>query len=146
MFDLVSDVGCYPEFLPWCSRAKVGVLQHGGNGKAFFDAELYVSYKMLSERFVSRVFLERDDLRIEIAYLDGPFRYLSNRWRFIAKEENGVKGVEVNFFIEFEFRSRMLHYLATPIFSEVVRRMTTAFARRAKELYGEKGAMVSVPR
>lgn len=139
MFDLVADVESYPEFLPWCSSVKVGAIGQGGDGRIFFDAELAVSYKLFSERFASRVFPDRDKLSIEITYLDGPFRHLSNHWRFVTREEGGIKGVEIDFFIEFEFRSRMLRYLATPVFSDVVRQLTAAFARRARELHGDEG-------
>ena len=136
MFELVGDVEKYPQFLPWCSDARVGKLQHAQDGREFFDAELCVAYKALRERFVSRVFLDREILKIEIGYLDGPFRTLDNRWAFSSREEGGVRGVGVDFFIEFAFRSRLLGYVAEPVFGEVAKRMTGAFFQRAEFLYG----------
>lgn len=136
MFELVGDVGKYPQFLPWCSDARVGELQRAQDGREFFDAELNVAYKALRERFLSRVFLDRENLKIDIGYLDGPFRTLSNRWSFPSKEEGGVKGVEVDFFIEFVFRSRLLGYVAEPLFGEAAKHMTGAFFQRAEFLYG----------
>ena len=136
MFELVGDVEKYPQFLPWCSGARVGELQRAQDGREFFDAELRVAYKALSERFFSRVFLDRENLKIEIGYLDGPFRMLNNRWAFLLKEEGGVKGVEVDFFIEFAFRSRLLGYVAEPLFGEATKHMTGAFFQRAELLYG----------
>lgn len=137
MFELVRDVGKYPQFLPWCSDARVGELQRAQDGREFFDAELCVDYKALRERFFSRVFLDRENLKIEIGYLDGPFRMLNNRWAFLSKEEGGIKGVEVDFFIEFAFRSRLLGLVAGPVFGEAAKRMTGAFFQRAESLYGE---------
>ena len=136
MFDLVADVGKYPEFLPWCSAAEVGALQQADDGRQCFDAELTISYQPLQERFRSRVFLDRAAPAIEIAYLSGPFRHLRNRWDFRPAQQDGKAGTEVDFFIEFAFRSRLLGLVATPVFGEVARRMTAAFARRAEAVYG----------
>ena len=140
MFDLVTDVGRYPEFLPWCSAARVMPRQRSEDGMEFFDAELTISYKLLSERFLSRVFLDRANLAIEIAYLRGPFRRLCNRWDFSAAEADGKRGVEIDFFIEFAFRSRLLAAVADPVFGEVMRRMMAAFAKRAEVLYGRENS------
>ena len=142
MFELVGDVEKYPQFLPWCSGARVENLQRAQDGREFFDAELCVAYKTLHERFLSRVFLDRENLKIEIGYLKGPFRMLNNRWRFLSKEENGIKGVEVDFFIEFAFRSRLLGYVAEPLFSEAAKHMTRAFFQRAEFLYGAASRLV----
>ena len=136
MFDLVADVGKYPEFLPWCSAARVGERRQGEDGREFFDAELTISYRILQERFLSRVFLDRPGLAIEISYLRGPFRHLNNRWDFSPGQEAGQAGTRIDFFIEFAFRSRLLGAVATPVFGEAARRMTAAFARRAENLYG----------
>ena len=57
---------------------------------------------MFRERFGSRVQLHRDEYRIEVNYTHGPFRYLVNRWRFRERTD----GCEVDFFVDFEFRSR----------------------------------------
>ena len=136
MFELVADVGKYPEFLPWCSAAQVGKRRQGEDGREFFDAELTISYRILQERFLSRVFLDRAGLAIEIAYLRGPFRHLCNRWNFCAGQEAGRAGTQIDFFIEFAFRSRLLDAVAAPVFGEAARRMTAAFARRAESLHG----------
>ena len=136
MFDLVADVGKYPEFLPWCSAARVGERRRDEDGREVFDAELTISYQLLQERFLSRVFADRAGLAIEIAYLQGPFRHLRNRWDFAAGEEAGKPGAEIGFFIAFAFRSRLLDAVAAPVFGKAARRMTAAFAHRAEAVYG----------
>ena len=138
LFDLVADVEKYPQFLPWCSSARVEAPQQDENGRTFFDAELAVSYNMLEKRFVSRVFADRPGLRIEVVYLRGPFRHLSNLWQFSAASQGGQAGAQVDFFIEFDFRSGVFGALMTPIFAKATERMTEALAQRAEALYGRE--------
>ena len=98
LYDLVSDVEDYPDFLPWCVGLRVT-----GRDENVIRADMIVGFKMLREKFTSRVTLTPKE-RIDVEYLDGPFRYLENRWLFIEKEG----GCEIDFFIDFEFRSRLL--------------------------------------
>jgi coenzyme Q-binding protein COQ10 len=93
-------------------------------------ADMVVGFKMLREKFTSRVTLTPKE-RIDVEYLDGPFRYLENRWLFIDKDG----GCEIDFFIDFEFRSRLLRKIMEPLFHEAVRRMVRAFEKRATERY-----------
>lgn len=127
MFDLVADIDRYPEFLPWCVGARITSREAD-----VVHADLMVGFKMLREKFTSRVTLSRPD-RIEVAYLDGPFRYLKNQWMFVEKDG----GCVIDFYIDFEFRSRVLRTIMQPLFHEAVRRMVTAFESRARALYGE---------
>eukprot|EP00752_Nemacystus_decipiens_P000746 g746.t1 len=128
MFDLVADVGRYPEFLPWCRGARIR--RREGD---LIVADLIIGFKGITERFTSRVQLDRDNLVIDVAYEDGPFKYLKNHWKFI--EEEG--GCLVDFYVEFEFRSRMLQRMIGLVFTEAVRRMVNAFESRARDLYGD---------
>lgn len=125
LFDLVSDVEDYPNFLPWCVALRVT-----GNQDNIIRADMVVGFKMIREKFTSKVTLTPKE-RIDVEYLDGPFRYLENRWLFIEKEG----GCEIDFFIDFEFRSRLLQKIMEPLFHEAVRRMVRAFEKRAAERY-----------
>ncbi len=127
LFDLVADIENYPRFLPWCVACRIN--RREGN---VIWADLVVGFKMLRERFTSRVTLDRPR-RIDVAYLDGPFRYLDNHWTFAAHPDGGT---EIGFFIDFEFRSKVLQTLMGALFNEAVRRMVGAFEKRAGELYG----------
>jgi coenzyme Q-binding protein COQ10 len=128
LFDLVADVGRYPEFLPWCVAARVL-----SESETALRAELAIGFKGIRERFVSRVALDRPNLRIDVAYEKGPFRYLDNHWRFESRE--GGKCL-LDFHVDFEFRSRLLEMLMGRLFDEAVRRMVRAFEQRADALYG----------
>jgi coenzyme Q-binding protein COQ10 len=132
LFDLVADVGRYPEFLPWCVAARVR--KHENEGRRIV-ADLVIGFKMVRERFTSRVDLYPDDPeapRIHVEYVEGPFRYLNNTWKFLDHPE----GCLIDFYVDFEFRSRVLQKMIQPLFNEAVRRMVTAFETRARELYG----------
>jgi len=125
LFDLVSDIEDYPKFLPWCVALRVT-----SNENDVIRADMVIGFKMIREKFTSKVTLTPKE-RIDVEYLDGPFRYLENRWLFIEKEG----GCEIDFFIDFEFRSRLLQKIMEPLFHEAVRRMVRAFEKRAAERY-----------
>ncbi len=126
LYELVADVEDYPNFLPWCIALRV--LERSEN---LLRAEMLVGFSVVRESFISRVTLTPMD-RIDVEYLDGPFRHLQNRWLFHPAED----GCMVDFFVDFEFRSRLLRKIAGPVFSEAVRRMVLAFEQRAAERYG----------
>jgi coenzyme Q-binding protein COQ10 len=127
LFDLVADIERYPEFLPWCTGARIRERQGD-----VIVADLIIGFRMVRERFTSRVTLNRPD-RIDVAYSEGPFRYLTNHWKFEAQADNSTV---VDFYVDFEFRSRMLQRLIGLLFTEAVRRMVGAFEARARQLYG----------
>jgi len=132
LYDLVADVGSYPEFLPWCVAARVRE-----RDQKHVVADLVIGFKMFRERFTSKVTL-RDEpdqpLRIDVAYVEGPFRYLNNHWIFYEKDG----GTLLDFYVDFEFRSKLLQTVIQPLFNEAVRRMVGAFQTRADKLYEPK--------
>ena len=131
MFDLVADVGRYPEFLPWCVGARV----ISGDEKKLV-ADLTIGFKMFRETFRSQVTLERPH-HVHVRYLNGPFRYLNNHWRFRpVPQPGGVTGCEVDFFVDFEFRNPILGRVIGVVFSEAMHRIVRAFQDRAAKLYG----------
>lgn len=133
MFDLVADVRRYPEFLPWCVGARVL-----SSTETELIADLTIGFKMFRETFRSRVTLERPD-HVHVTYETGPFRYLNNHWRFRPMPQ----GCEVEFFVDFEFKSRILQMAIGVVFNEAVRLMVRAFERRAMMLYGRSHAPVA---
>lgn len=126
LFGLVADVARYPEFLPWCLAARIRERTDD-----LILADLVIGFKVVRERFTSRVLLDEAQRRIDVTYIDGPFRRLDNHWIFASHAD----GCEVDFFIDFEFRSRLLQRVFQPLFHEAVRRMVTAFETRAGQLY-----------
>lgn len=126
MYELVADIGRYPEFLPWCVGARILT-----QSDEQVTADLLIGFRMFRERFRSRVDLDDEGLKIDVAYVEGPMRYLENHWHFRPHPD----GCRVDFHVDFEFRSLLLRKAIEPLFHEAVRRMVAAFEKRANELY-----------
>jgi len=77
--------------------------------------------------------LDRQGLKILVEYLNGPFKRMQNRWTFYPIE---TKVCDVEFFIDYEFRSRTLAVLMGAMFDAAFRRFAGAFEQRADEIYG----------
>jgi coenzyme Q-binding protein COQ10 len=137
MFDLVADVERYPEFVPLCRDLKVKSRTANEGGVEVLVADMTVAYKLVRETFTSRVTLDRPKLKILVEYLSGPFSHLQNRWTFHPVDEHAC---DVEFFIEYEFRSRILAALMGAMFDAAFRRFAAAFEKRADEIYGKPAA------
>lgn len=136
LFDVVAHVEKYPEFLPWCLSSRIT----GREGNVFY-ADLVIGYKLIREKFGSKVTLEAPD-HIHVEYLKGPMKHLSNHWRFIREADGSCT---IDFYVDFEFKNPVLHSLISVFFNEAVRRMVAAFETRARDLYEarETGAISS---
>jgi coenzyme Q-binding protein COQ10 len=136
LFNLVADIERYPEFLPWCLAARIRKRE----GRTI-HADLMIGFRMVRERFTSKVELTPLH-RVDVAYAEGPFKYLNNHWVFEPTPDGGC---EIDFFVDFEFRNRMLQKLIEVLFHEAVRRMVSAFETRARALYGTAGQPAATP-
>lgn len=132
MYDLIADIERYAEFLPWCAALRIRNRTQDGDTE-ILDAEMVVSFKVFREKFGCRVVLKPTENRIDVSYLDGPFKYLDNRWHF---KEIDANSCEVDFFVDFEFKSRTLQALIGVVFNEAMRQIVRAFEKRAEKLYG----------
>jgi len=103
----------------------------GARGKARIDEP------HRRETFRSRVTLDKPKLQILVEYLDGPFSKMQNRWTFKPAGDNACT---VEFFIDYEFKSRMLGMLMGAMFDTAFRRFAEAFEKRADVIYGRKTA------
>ncbi|ETA53090.1 type II toxin-antitoxin system RatA family toxin [Ponticoccus alexandrii] len=131
MYDLVADVASYPKFLPWTAAARIRRTEDKGDHTEML-ADLVISFKVFRETFGSRVLLWPEAMKIDTEYLDGPFKHMKSNWAF--KDVDG--GCEVAFFVDFEFKNRLLQGAAGMFFYEAMQRIVRAFERRAAELYG----------
>jgi len=137
MFDLVADMEKYPDFVPLCRTLRVKSRTDKGEGVSVVIAQMTVAYKLIQQTFTTRDTLNRPKLQILIEYLDGPFSRLQNRWTF---HPTGEQSCEVEFFIEYEFRSRTLAMLMGAMFDTAFHKFSAAFEKRADEVYGRKRA------
>ena len=132
MFDLVADVERYPEFLPLCESLRVMRRVQSGEGVETLVATMAVGYKAIRESFTTRVTLDRPRLKITVEYVDGPFKYLENRWTF----RETPTGCDVEFYINYEFKSFALGLLMGSVFDKAFKKFTQAFEERADQVYG----------
>lgn len=132
MFALVADVERYPEFLPMCEALHVRSKRER-DGMTLLVADMTVGYKAIRETFTSQVLLKPAESLIDVKYVDGPFKYLTNHWRF---ELHGAGGCEIRFFIDYEFKSRILGAVMGAMFERAFRMFAEAFEKRADEVYG----------
>ena len=130
LFALVLDIEKYPEFLPWCRAARI----LGREGEALLG-ELVISFAHFTESYVSRITAQSPQ-RIDVVMVRGPFEYLTNAWRFTPRPEGGT---QIEFSLDFRFRSRMMEKLIGGLFSKATARMVSAFKARADALYGRSG-------
>jgi coenzyme Q-binding protein COQ10 len=135
MFDLVADVEKYPQFVPLCQSLRVRSRADKDEGVEVLTASMTIAYKLIQQTFTSRVTLDRPNLKILVEYLDGPFSRLQNRWTF---KPTGDDACEVEFYIDYEFRSRTFGMLMGAVFDTVFRKMAAAFEERADKVYGRK--------
>jgi coenzyme Q-binding protein COQ10 len=134
LFELVANVERYPEFLPWCLAARIRKREAD-----VLVADLVIGFRMIRERFTSNVRLAPPH-RIDVWYADGPFRHLNNHWTFEPappSPEFPSGGTLIDFYVDFEFRSKLLQSLIGVLFNEATKRMVAAFEARAKQLYGK---------
>ena len=128
LFEMVSDVRLYPDFLPWCVGSRVQT-----KTKTQMVADLVIGFSVFRERFTSQISMDPEIHKIDTKLIKGPFKNLSNHWKFTELETGGT---EVEFAVEFEFKSRILQRAIEPMFAQAQKRMVTAFEKRAHELYG----------
>ena len=95
MFALVADVERYPRFLPLCEELKLKRREQRG-GKEVLIASMVVGYRFVRESFTTEVVLDKAARGIEVHYLDGPFSFLENKWKFLP--------IDIR-----ELRDRLLH-------------------------------------
>jgi coenzyme Q-binding protein COQ10 len=133
MLELVADVERYPEFVPLCKSLRVRRRSTGAAGEEVLIADMEVGYRAIHEKFASRVTLDRANHKVLVEYVDGPFSHLENTWNFVD-EEAGASRIE--FFIAYEFRSRLLGALMGSMFDAAFRKFAQAFETRADVVYG----------
>jgi coenzyme Q-binding protein COQ10 len=131
MYDLVADVEKYPQFLPLCEALTVRSRKER-DGKVLLVADMTVGYKALRETFTTQVLLNPAERAIDVKYIDGPFKYLDNRWRFEATEDGGSA---IHFFIDYEFKNRLLGAVMGSMFDRAFRMFAEAFETRADKIY-----------
>ena len=135
MFDLVTGVDQYPQFLPWCDKAQV--LSQDGAG---MTAQVGIALAGLHQSFTTRnthTLAQQPDAPtlVHMQLVDGPFSHLEGEWTFAPlgePDEHGhVRACKVNFTLTYAFASKTLAMLVGPVFDKIAATMVEAFVARA---------------
>jgi len=127
MFDLVSDVEAYPEFLHWVRGARIEE-----RGEGYVKATLDIGIGGIHKSFTTLNTFERPH-RLEIELVSGPFRHLDGLWEF---KDVGDGECEVSVTLSFEVAPSPLSVVFSMVFEELVRAQVAAFVNRAEAIYG----------
>jgi coenzyme Q-binding protein COQ10 len=136
LFDLAADVAHYPDFIKWIRTLRLLGEEEEEQGRVRCRAEVTVGFKGFTETFVTDVDARRPELAIDVSLVRGPFRKLSNAWRFAPT----ARGARVEFSIAFEFRNFVLQALADANKTYAVKRVIDAFVAEAGQRYGKADA------
>ncbi len=129
MFEVVTDVPHYGEFLPWCSGARI--LQREGDEVI---AQVDISFKAVKQSFTT-INIYDEGKQITMNLKDGPFSFLTGVWQFIELDEQACK---IKFDLEFGFANRLAGAVIGPVFSIIANGMVDAFHKRAIDVYGTR--------
>lgn len=134
MFKLVADVPSYPNFLPWCSHARVLAEDSGG-----MTAEVGIHFGGIRQNFTTRNTHQGME-RIHLQLVDGPFSELDGEWRFIPLGSNAgdasSQACRVELRLNYGFDNAALAVLVGPVFDKIAGNLVDAFVKRAEQVYG----------
>jgi coenzyme Q-binding protein COQ10 len=131
VFALVADVRDYPSFISWIKSMRV-LEDKVVDGQGVLVAEAIVGYKFIRERFRTEVTVDKANLKIDVAFLAGPFEALENRWRFAALDDGST---EIDFFITYEFSNPILGAILAANFDRAAGKIMDGFRARARERF-----------
>ena len=127
---MVLDIEKYPEFVPWCLNGKIHSINNKGQ-KVEITADLTIGKSFFNETYKSFVIYDKDKDIIHVTNIDGPIKYLENKWSF---QQKGNKS-EVNFQIDFELKNKILNTVMIKSFDIGLKKIADAFEKRAIELF-----------
>ncbi|MBP9721682.1 MAG: type II toxin-antitoxin system RatA family toxin [Gammaproteobacteria bacterium] len=138
MFDLVNDIKRYPEFLNWCSQARLIKESQAHQDEIYQDyieAELTISYSGVLKQFTTRNSLVPNS-KIIMSLVEGPFKHLHGVWEFKIIDNSGNLGCKVEFSLDFEFSNYFVSMMFGKVFQEIAEKIVGSFSARAKQVYG----------
>lgn len=130
MFDLVTDVPSYPQFLPWCDHAAI----RSREADAVL-AEVGIAFAGVHKTFVTRNTHE-PGRRVTMALVEGPFSQLDGDWHFHPVGDGTQRACKVELELHYGFNSRALAALVGPVFDRIAASLVEAFVARAEKVYG----------
>jgi ribosome-associated toxin RatA of RatAB toxin-antitoxin module len=138
MFELVTAVERYPEFLPWCERAEVLAKHPDG-----MTARVHLAKRGVRHAFTTRN-SHVDAREVRVALIDGPFSELEGTWQFLpvaragASADGQARACRIEFDLRYAFASAALESLVSPVFDLVANTLVDSFVQRAEQVHGPR--------
>lgn len=130
MFNLVTDVARYPEFLPWCDRSEVIASDEYG-----MKAQVGIAFGGIHQTFTTRnEHVPGREVRMHL--VDGPFSRLDGEWKFISLGDDAQRACKVELELHYGFDNAALGALVGPVFDKIAGSLVDAFVKRAEQVYG----------
>ena len=130
LIDLVLDIDKYPNFIPYCINSKV-YERNEKEENIYIIADLTIGKGIFKDTYKSDVRFNKKEDKIYVTNIDGPLKYLKNRWNFNQKGNM----TEVSFDVDFELKNKFLNILMTKSFTYGLNKIADAFQKRAEELF-----------
>lgn len=131
MYALVTDIEHYPQFLPWCDRARV--LSTDASG---MTAEIGIAFSGIHKTFTTRN-EHIPGQQVTLKLVNGPFSKLDGVWNFLPLGDGTQRACKVELTLNYGFESTTLARLVGPVFDKIAGSMVDAFVKRATQVYGE---------
>ena len=132
LVSLVLDIEKYPIFVPFCLDAKVYEKKQKGD-MILIIADLTIGKGPFKDTYKSDVKFNKKENTIFVTNLDGPLKYLENKWIF---KENG-SNTDVSFEVDFELKNEFLNIVMTKSFQFGLNKIADSFEKRANELFNK---------
>ena len=130
LIDLVLDIEKYPTFVPYCIDAKIYKKNDMGDFVNII-ADLTIGKGLFKDTYKSDVKFNKKNNSIFVTNIDGPLKYLDNKWTF----EDHKEGTEIYFDVDFEIKNKFLNILMTASFQYGLEKIADAFQKRANQLF-----------
>ena len=130
MYDLVTDVARYPEFLPWCDRAAVL-----GQVDDTVTAQVGIAFSGIHQTFTTRN-TQQPGQAVHMQLVEGPFSQLDGQWRFTPVGDGAQRACRIELDLRYGFSNALLGKLVGPVFDRIAATLVDAFVKRAEQVYG----------
>ena len=132
LIDLVLNIEEYPKFIPYCLNAHIYKDESVGNFQ-YIEADLTIGKGPFKDTYKSDVKFDKKESIIYVKNIEGPLKYLENKWKFDQKENF----TEVTFDLDFELKNKFLNIFMNKSFKYGLDKIADAFQSRAEKLFNK---------
>ena len=133
LIDLVLDIDNYPKFIPYCLDAKIYEKKEERN-LILIIADLTIGKGPFKATYKSDVKFNKNTDTIQVTNIEGPLKYLDNKWLFLEKDSS----TEISFDIDFEIENKFLNIVMSKSFQYGLNKIADSFQKRANNLFESK--------